>query len=76
MIYMSSLLAAMSDEQRQAYYLDCANVALAEYDLGAVSIHFVQHNAGMVYRLDDANGTPRFLLKIHESVGDAPAFAD
>lgn len=70
MIYMSSLLATMSDEQRQSYYLDCAKVALAHYELGAITIHFVQHNAGMVYRLDDANGDPRFLLKIHESAGD------
>lgn len=70
MIYMSALLAAMSEEQRQTYYLDCAKAALAHYDLGTLSIHFVQHNAGMVYRLDDAKGDPCFLLKIHESAGD------
>ncbi len=70
MIYMSTLLASMSDEQKADYYLDCAKVALAAYELDAMSIHFVQHNAGMVYRLDDANGDARFLLKIHESAGD------
>lgn len=70
MIYMSSVLAAMSNEQRQAYYLDCAKVALAHYDLDSTTLHFIQHNAGMVYRLDDVNGDPRFLLKIHESAGD------
>jgi len=70
MIYMSSLLASMSDAQRQAYYTSCAEVALAHYDLGSISIHFVQHNAGIVYRLDDTNGEARFLLKIHESAGD------
>ena len=70
MIYMSSLLASMSDEQRQAYYTSCAEVALVHYALGPISIHFVQHNAGIVYRLDDANGEARFLLKIHESAGD------
>lgn len=70
MIYMSALLATMNEAQRQAYYRDCAKVALAQYDLGATSLHFVQHNAGIVYRLDDANGDPRFLLKIHESAGD------
>jgi Ser/Thr protein kinase RdoA (MazF antagonist) len=70
MVYMSSILAAMSDAQRQAYYLDCANVALAQYDLGAISVHFVQHNAGIVYRLEAIDGAARFLLKIHESAGD------
>jgi hypothetical protein len=70
MIYMSSILASMSDAQRQAYYLDCAKAALAEYDLGAISIHYIQHNAGIVYRLEDSNGDARFLLKIHESAGD------
>lgn len=70
MIYVSTLLAAMNDAQRQAYYADCANVALAYYDLGAIALHFVQHNAGMVYRLDDAQGEARYLLKIHESAGD------
>ncbi len=70
MVYMSSILASMSDVQRQAYYLDCAKVALADYDLGAISIHFIQHNAGIVYCLKDINGDARFLLKIHESAGD------
>lgn len=70
MIDMSSILASMSDEQRQAYYLECAKAALAAYDLGPLSIHFVQHNAGIVYRLEDATGDARYLLKIHESAGD------
>ena len=70
MITMSSLLAAMSEAQRQEYYLACAKVALTHYDLGAISVYFVQHNAGIVYRLEDANGEARFLLKIHESAGD------
>ncbi|CAN5427056.1 phosphotransferase [soil metagenome] len=70
MLSMSALLASLSDKQRQEYYLACARVALARYALGSISIHFVQHNAGIVYRLDDANGDARFLLKIHESAGD------
>jgi Ser/Thr protein kinase RdoA (MazF antagonist) len=70
MVDMSSLLAAMNDAQRQAYYQACATIALAQYDLGAVVVHFVQHNAGIVYRLDDADGNARYLLKIHESAGD------
>jgi Ser/Thr protein kinase RdoA (MazF antagonist) len=70
MVYMSSILASMSDVQRQAYYLDCAKAALADYDLGAISIRFIQHNAGIVYCLEDINGNARFLLKIHESAGD------
>ncbi len=67
---MSSILAAMSDGQRQAYYLACAKAALADYDLGTISIHFVQHNAGIVYRLEDSQREARFLLKIHENAGD------
>ncbi len=70
MHYMSALLASLSDEQRQEYYVGCASIALAQYALGSILIHFVQHNAGIVYRLDDANGDARFLLKIHESAGD------
>ena len=60
----------MSEVQRQVYYAECANLALTHYDLGTISIHFVQHNAGIVYRLADAKGETRFLLKIHERAGD------
>lgn len=70
MLYMSSILEPMSDAQRQAYYLDCAKAALAAYDLGAISLHYIQHNAGIVFRLDDMEGNAHFLLKIHESAGD------
>ncbi|MEZ4619631.1 MAG: hypothetical protein R2867_29565 [Caldilineaceae bacterium] len=70
MVYVSSLLASMSDSQRRDYYSNCAKEALSHYDLGAYSTHFVQHNAGIVFRLDDPQGEPRFLLKIHESAGD------
>jgi hypothetical protein len=70
MVYLSTILASMSDVQRQTYYLDCAKAALADYDLGALTIHFVQHNAGIVYCLKDNDGAKRFLLKIHESAGD------
>lgn len=69
-MYMSSNLAALSDGQRKAYYQECANAALAHYDLGAVTVQFVQHNAGIVYRLEASDGGARFLLKIHESAGD------
>lgn len=70
MITVLSLLAVMSDAQRQQYYLDCARAALTPYDLGAITIHFVQHNAGIVFRLEDGKGEARFLLKIHESAGN------
>jgi Ser/Thr protein kinase RdoA (MazF antagonist) len=70
MVDMSSILASMSDKQRQAYYLECANIALTDYDLGVISIQFIQHNAGIVYCLKDFDGDERFLLKIHESAGD------
>lgn len=70
MAYVSSLLAAMSDSQRREYYFNCAKVVLAHYELGTYSTHFVQHNAGIVFRLDDTQGEPRFLLKIHESAGE------
>ncbi len=69
-MYMSSIFTSMNDMERQVYYLDCAKIALANYDLGAVSVQIVQHNAGIVYRLEAINGDARFLLKIHESAGD------
>ena len=70
MVSMSSLLAALDETQKHAYYLQCADLVLAHYDLGPLTPHFVQHNAGIVFRLEDAQGEPRFLLKIHESAGD------
>lgn len=70
MVYLSSLLAALDATQKQAYYLQCADLVLVHYALGPLTPHFVQHNAGIVFRLDDAQGEPRFLLKIHESAGD------
>lgn len=56
MVYLSTILASMSEVQRQTYYLACAKAALAAYDLGPLSIHFVQHNAGIVYCLNDNDG--------------------
>ena len=54
MVSMSSLLAALDETQKHAYYLQCADLVLAHYDLGPLTPHFVQHNAGIVFRLDDA----------------------
>lgn len=73
MVDMSTLLATMDASRKVAYYADCATIMLANYDLDAVKPHFVQHNAGIVFRLEDAQGTPQFLLKIHESAGDGMA---
>jgi Ser/Thr protein kinase RdoA (MazF antagonist) len=73
MVYMSTLLAAMDAVEKEAYYTACANAVLVHYDLGSITPHFVQHNAGIVFRLDDAQGAPHYLLKIHESAGDSLA---
>lgn len=70
MVSMSSLLAPLDNTQKQAYYLQCAELVLTHYALGPRTPHFVQHNAGIVFRLEDAQGEPCFLLKIHESAGD------
>ena len=70
MMLLSTLLATLDPTQKQDYYQRCARELLQQYDLAEMTPHFVQHNAGIVFRLDDKAGVARYLLKIHESAGD------
>jgi Ser/Thr protein kinase RdoA (MazF antagonist) len=70
MTTLNSQLANLPPEQREAFYLGCADQALAHYALDTLTPHFLQHNAGVVFRLDDHKGHPRAMLKLHENAGD------
>jgi len=54
---------------RLEQYVACANVALMHYPIADVHPVFLQHNAGVTYRVDRSDGTPCYLLKIHEPIG-------
>jgi Ser/Thr protein kinase RdoA (MazF antagonist) len=50
-------------------YVELAEQALQHYALGATQLTFIQHNAGVVFRIDaPAMGRP-YLLKLHERIG-------
>ena len=72
---LSTILAAFTPEQKLHYYDQCAAALFPHYALdealSEMTAHFIQHNAGIVFRLDDAAGNARYLLKIHESAGDS-----
>ena len=54
---------------REQPYLDLAEQALQHYALGATQLTFIQHNAGLVFRVEaPAMGRP-YLLKLHQRVG-------
>ncbi|MFN8444612.1 MAG: phosphotransferase [Caldilineaceae bacterium] len=71
MTFLSTILATLSAGEKSDYYAHCADLVLNNYRLDEMTAHFVQHNAGIVFRLEDIQGKARFLLKIHESAGDA-----
>ena len=71
MTNLNTLLVNLLPEQRNAFYLACAHQVLAHYTLDALTPHFIQHNAGVVFRLDDRAGQPQAMLKIHENAGDS-----
>jgi Ser/Thr protein kinase RdoA (MazF antagonist) len=57
------------DEPSQAY-LPLAQAALQHYTLGPTSLTFVQHNAGIVFRVTAQATRQQYLLKLHKRVGD------
>jgi Ser/Thr protein kinase RdoA (MazF antagonist) len=65
-------LAELSAEQRVRQYDAIARAAIEHYDLGAVQLAFIQHNSGLVFRVDSPHYRSRFLLKIHEPAGTVP----
>jgi Ser/Thr protein kinase RdoA (MazF antagonist) len=71
MITLTSLLATLPPEQQGDFYLRCARQVLAHYALRSLTPYFIQHNAGVVFRLDDSAGQPQAMLKIHENAGNS-----
>lgn len=50
-------------------YLPLVEAALQNYSLGPVNIAFIQHNAGIVFRVTSQETGHQYLLKIHKRVG-------
>lgn len=51
-------------------YAELAEQALQHYALGATQLTFIQHNAGVVFRVEAPMLGQRYLLKLHERVGE------
>jgi Ser/Thr protein kinase RdoA (MazF antagonist) len=71
MTNLNTLLTSLPPEERDDFYLRCAHQVLTHYALDTMTPHFIQHNAGVVFRLDDGTGQPQAMLKIHENAGDS-----
>jgi Ser/Thr protein kinase RdoA (MazF antagonist) len=71
MTTLNSRLAALSPPEQQAFYQQCAQQALGHYALNDLTPHFIQHNAGVVFRLEGTHGQPQAMLKIHENAGES-----
>lgn len=50
-------------------HIELAKQALQHYALGTTQLTFIQHNAGMVFRVDAPAQRRQYLLKLHERVG-------
>lgn len=51
-------------------YEALASAALQHYTLGPTTITFIQHNAGVVFRVDASSTHRSYMLKLHDRVGD------
>ena len=69
----SASLLELSPDQRARRYTAIARAALEHYALGAVEPMFLQHNSGLAFRVDSLRDRARFLLKIHEPIGESGA---
>jgi Ser/Thr protein kinase RdoA (MazF antagonist) len=69
----SASLLELSPDQRARRYTAIARAALVHYALGAVEPVFLQHNSGLAFRVDSLRDKARFLLKIHEPIGESGA---
>lgn len=72
---MSSLndfLDRLSEEKRHEFFIRVAVAALQRYSIGACRSAFLQHNSGITYHVESADGRSHYLLKVHEPVGTGP----
>jgi hypothetical protein len=70
---LTASFAGLSPDRQQQRYEAIACAALAAYDLGEVRPVFLQHNSGLVFRVEATDTTKRFMLKIHEPIGTGSA---
>lgn len=59
----------MNNQSEALLYLPMVKAVLQNYSLGAVKIAFIQHNAGIVFRITSRETGQQYLLKIHKRVG-------
>jgi Ser/Thr protein kinase RdoA (MazF antagonist) len=69
MTSLNIFLENLSEENRNEFLLRLASAALKQYSIGESKPVFLQHNSGITYRVDSADRSSGFLLKIHEPVG-------
>jgi len=70
---LTSILNQLSPTKRVQHYQDLAATALASYPLVLGVPEFLQHNSGITYRVPARDTNQRFLLKIHDSIGEGLA---
>jgi len=58
-----------SQSEALSSYLPLAEAALQNYSLGQMNIAFIQHNAGIVFRVTSPETAHQYLLKIYKRVG-------
>ena len=66
----NQMLAGAPPQQRAEQYAALGQLALSTYDLVDCISVFIQHNSGITYRVDSADGQPQFLLKLHIPAGE------
>lgn len=64
-------LVDLTADEQQMRYRQLAAAALDYYDVDDANPVFIQHNAGVAYRVDTKEFSRRYVLKIAETVGDA-----
>src|SRR3712207_3451888 len=61
--------AHLTPENQRQKYLALAEATLQHYELGSTTPTFVQHNAGIVFRVEAARMGRAYLLKLHARIG-------
>jgi Ser/Thr protein kinase RdoA (MazF antagonist) len=67
---LSELMHEEPDDERAATYEQLAVAVLRAFDLTAAEVHFLGHNSGTAYRVENAEAG-RLLLKVHSPQGDS-----
>src|SRR3712207_4869239 len=62
-------LAQLTPVGQRRWYLALAEAALEHYGLGSTTATFIQHNAGIVFRVVVPRMGRAYLLKLHARIG-------